>query len=151
MSPGEQKLRDDMKAALRAKDAQRTQILRAILAAAKNRAIELRIEAIPEVEFVAVLKREAKQRAESLDFARKAGREDLIAENAAAVAIVESYLPKQMSESDLRSAIDAIMRETSAGDVGSVMKEMTRRYAGLYDGKLASRLAGEITSGRTPR
>src|SRR5512139_2250256 len=101
MSPGEQKLRDDMKSALRTKDAFRTQVLRAVLAAAKNRAIELRVDAIPESELVAVLKREAKQRAESLDFARKAGREDLIREHETAVAIVESYLPRQLSEAEL--------------------------------------------------
>ena len=146
MSPGEQKLRDDMKTALRSKDALRTQVLRAVLAAAKNRAIELRVEAIPESELIAVLKREAKQRAESLDFARKASREDLVREHEAAVAIVESYLPKQLSEGELRAEIETITRETGAADIGSIMKELGRRHAGRYDGKLASRLASEIVA-----
>ena len=146
MSPGEQKLRDDMKAALRANDALRTQVLRAVLAAAKNRAIELRVDSVPEPELIAVLKREAKQRAESLDFARKAGRDDLVREHEAAVAIVESYLPQQLSEAELRAEIDVITRETGAADIGSIMKELGRRHAGRYDGKLASRLAGEIAS-----
>jgi len=144
MSPGEQKLRDDMKAALRAKDALRTQVLRAVLAAAKNRAIELRVDAIPEAELVAVLKREAKQRAESLDFARKAARDDLVREHELAVAIVESYLPKQLSEAELRNEIQAIMSETGASDIGPIMKELGRRHAGRYDGKLASRLVAEL-------
>lgn len=147
MSPGEQKLREDMKSALRAKDAQRTQVLRAVLAAAKNRAIELRVDEIPEAELVAVLKREAKQRAESLDFARKAGRDDLVREHEAAVAIVESYLPKQLSEAELRAEIQAIMHETGAAEIGPIMKELGRRHAGRYDGKLASRLAGECATG----
>jgi hypothetical protein len=146
MSPGEQKLREDMKGALRAKDAQRTLVLRAVLAAAKNRAIELRVDEIPEAELVAVLKREAKQRAESLDFARKAGRDELVREHEAAVAIVESYLPKQLSEAELRAEIQAIMRETGAADIGSIMKELGRRHAGRYDGKLASRLVGECAT-----
>jgi hypothetical protein len=150
MSPGEQKLRDDMKSALRAKDALRTQILRAVLAAAKNRAIELRVDAIPEAELVAVLKREAKQRTESLEFARKAGREELIREHEAAVEIVESYLPKQLSEVELRGAIEAIVRETGATDIGPIMKELGRRHAGRYDGKLASRVAAELAA-RGPR
>jgi len=149
MSPGEQKLREDMKSALRARDAQRTQVLRAVLAAAKNRAIELRVDEIPEAELVAVLKREAKQRAESLDFARKAGRDDLVREHESAVAIVESYLPKQMSETELRAEIQAIMRETGAADIGSIMKELGRRHAGRYDGKIASRLAGECATGNS--
>jgi uncharacterized protein YqeY len=146
MSPGEQKLRDDMKDALRAKDALRTQVLRAVLAAAKNRAIELRVETIPDAELVAVLKREAKQRNESLDFARKAGREDLVREHEASVAIVESYLPKQLSEQELRAEIEAISRETDASEMGAIMKELGRRHAGRYDGKLASRLAGELVA-----
>lgn len=146
MSPGEQKLREDMKNALRTKDALRTQILRAVLAAAKNRAIELRVDAIPESEFTAVLKREAKQRTEALEFARKAGREDLVREHQASVAIVESYLPKQLSEAELRVEIEAITQETGATDMGSIMKELGRRHAGRYDGKLASRLAGELAS-----
>jgi len=150
MSPGEQKLRDDMKSALRTKDAFRTQVLRAVLAAAKNRAIELRVDAIPESELVAVLKREAKQRAESLDFARKAGRDELIREHETAIAIVESYLPKQLSEAELRAEIEVITRETGAADIGSIMKELGRRQAGRYDGKLASRLANELAS-RGPR
>lgn len=149
MSPGEQKLREDMKSALRARDAQRTQVLRAVLAAAKNRAIELRVDEIPEAELVAVLKREAKQRAESLDFARKAGRDDLVREHESAVAIVEGYLPKQMSETELRAEIQAIMRETGAADIGSIMKELGRRHAGRYDGKIASRLAGECAAGNS--
>jgi uncharacterized protein YqeY len=146
MSPGEQKLREDMKAALRAKDALRTQVLRAILAAAKNRAIELRVDAIPESELITVLKREAKQRAESLDFARKAQRDDLVGEHEAAVAIVESYLPKQLTELELRAEIEAITRDTGASDIGSIMKELGRRHAGRYDGRLASRLAAEIAA-----
>jgi len=146
MSTGEQKLRDDMKAALRSKDALRTQVLRAILAAAKNRAIELRVDVISESELLAVLKREAKQRAESLGFARKADRADLVREHETAVAIVESYLPKQLSEPELRAEIEAITRDTGAADIGSIMKELVRRHAGHYDGKLASRLAGEIAS-----
>ena len=149
MSPGEQKLRDDMKSALRTKDAFRTQVLRAVLAAAKNRAIELRVDAIPESELVAVLKREAKQRAESLDFARKAGRDELIREHETAIAIVESYLPKQLSEAELRAEIEVITRETGAADIGSIMKELGRRHAGRYDGKLASRLAGECATGNS--
>ena len=146
MSPGEQKLRDDMKIALRAKDALRTQVLRAVLAAAKNRAIELRVDAVPESELIAVLKREAKQRTESLEFARKAGREDLIREHEAAVAIVEAYLPQQMSEAELRSEIQLIIREAGVTQIGPIMKELGRRHAGRYDGKLASRLAGELVS-----
>jgi hypothetical protein len=143
MSGPEEAVRADLKAAMRAKDSLRSQTLRAILAAAKNRAIELRVEALDEAEFVSVVKREAKQRAESLDFAKKAAREDLVKEHEAALAVVETYLPQQMPEAQLREAIQDIIRETGANGVGPVMKELGRRHSGRYDGKLASRLVGE--------
>jgi uncharacterized protein YqeY len=144
MSRVEPTIRDDLKLAMRAKDAHRCQILRAILAAAKNRAIELRVESLDETEFLSVLKREAKQRAESLDFAKKAERDDLVREHTAALAIVEAYLPRQMSESELRDEITAIVAEAGVSGMGAVMKELTRRHAGHFDGKTASRLANEI-------
>jgi uncharacterized protein YqeY len=147
MAGQEQTLRDDLKSAMRAKDGPRAQVLRTILAAAKNRAIELRVDALDEAEFIAVVKREAKQRAESLDFARKADREELIREHAAALAVVETYLPRQMSESDLRAAVAAVVAETGATGVGPVMKELTKRHAGRYDGKTASRIAAEVLKG----
>ena len=144
MVDAEKALREDLKSAMRAKDALRAQVLRGILAAAKNRAIELRVDTLESTEFVAVLKREAKQRAESLDFARQANREDLIREGTASLAIVESYLPQQMSEADLRAAVAAIVAETGATGVGPVMKELTKRHSGHYDGKTASRVAAEV-------
>jgi hypothetical protein len=144
MSGMEPRIRDDLKSAMRAKDVLRCQVLRTILAVAKNRAIELRVESIDETEFLSVLKREAKQRAESLEFARKAEREDLVREHTAALAVVEAYLPRQMSESELREEIEAIAAAAGANGVGAVMKELSRRHAGHFDGKTASRLAGEI-------
>jgi len=144
MSQVEPSIRDDLKSAMRAKDALRCQVLRAILAAAKNRAIELRVESLDETEFLSVLKREAKQRAESLEFARKAERDDLVKEHTAALAVVEGYLPRQMSETELRDEIEAIVAAAGANGVGAVMKEMSRRHAGHFDGKTASRLAAEI-------
>ena len=147
MADVEQALREDLKTAMRSKDALRAQVVRTILAAAKNRAIELRVETLEEAELTAVIKREAKQRAESLDFARKAGREDLIREHTASLAVVEAYLPRQMSEDELRAAIQSIVAESGANGVGPVMKELNKRHAGHFDGKAASRLAGELFQG----
>ena len=144
MSKTEETLREDLKTAMRAKDSQRAQVVRAILAAAKNRAIELRVDSLEDAELLAVVKREAKQRAESLDFARKAARDDLVQEHSAALAVVEAYLPRQLSEDELRATIKAIIAESGANGVGPVMKELGKRHAGHFDGKLASRLAGEV-------
>lgn len=137
-------LRNDMKAALRAKDTLRTQIIRALMAAAKNRAIELRVDEIPEAEMLAVLKREAKQRNEALDFARKAGRDDLVSEHVAAIAVIEEYLPKQMSEEEIRNAVTQIIAELGLAEMGPVMRELGKRHNGRYDGKLASGIVNEM-------
>lgn len=140
----EETLRSDMKAALRAKDALRTQIIRALMAAAKNRAIELRVDELPETEMLAVLKREAKQRGEALDFARKAGRDDLVGEHEAAIAVIEQYLPKQMSEREIRDAVGQIISELGVAEMGPVMRELGKRHNGRYDGKTASGIVNEM-------
>ena len=146
MGGTEERVRDDLKNAMRAKDSLKAQTLRAILAAAKNRAIDLRVDALPDPEFLAVVKKEGKQRAEALEFAQKAAREDLIREHTATLAIVEGYLPRQMSEAELKDEIRAIVASGADG-VGPIMKELTKRHAGLFDGKMASRVAGEVLKG----
>jgi uncharacterized protein YqeY len=146
MSTNEDLLRSDLTVALKARDAARVQVIRAVLAAAKNRAIELRVDRLSDSEITAVLKREAKQRAESLGFARTAGRDDLVVEHEAAIRVLERYLPQQMSEEQLRAAIDEILLETGARAIGPVMKELGARHAGRYDGKTASRLVAELVA-----
>lgn len=136
-----------MKDAMRAKDAPRTQVIRGLLAAAKNRAIELRIDHLEESEFTAILKKEAKQRQEALDFARKAERDDLISEQVAAIAVVESYLPQQLSEAEITAAVEQIVAETGVREMGPLMKELGKRHAGRYDGKLASGIVNAIVRG----
>jgi uncharacterized protein YqeY len=146
MAGTEDRVRDDLKSAMRARDSLRAQTLRAILAAAKNRAIDLHVDALPEAEFLAVVKKEGKQRAEALEFAQKASRDDLVREHTATLAIVEGYLPRQMTEAELRAEIREIIASGADG-VGPIMKELTKRHAGLFDGKTASRVAGEALKG----
>jgi uncharacterized protein YqeY len=142
----EEALRADLKNAMLAKERVRTSVLRALLAAAKNRAIELKQPALPESELVAIVRREIKQRNETLEFARKAERAETAAELAEEIALLEEYLPNQLGEEELRAAISTIVQDSGAKSIGPVMKELTARYAGRFDGKLASRLAQELTS-----
>src|SRR6185295_15985668 len=76
----DQALREDLKNAMLAKDRVRTSVLRGVLAAAKNRAIERKEALLPEPELVAIIRREIKQRNETLEFARQAGRSETVAE-----------------------------------------------------------------------
>jgi hypothetical protein len=139
----EDALRLDLKTAMLAKDRVRTRVLRAILAATKNTAIDKKVSVLAEADVLAIVKREVKQRNESLEFARKGGRDDAIAELNEDLAVLEVYLPKQLGEAELRTAIAAIVA-SGASAVGPIMKELSTQYPGRYDGKLASQLAQEF-------
>jgi uncharacterized protein YqeY len=144
MAVDEATIRDDMKAAMRAKDALRTRVIRTLLAAIKNKAIESRVDVLPERDVVAVIQREVKQCRETLDFARKAGRTESVAEHEAELTVLEGYLPEQLGEADLRSAVETIVSETGATSIGPVMKLLGERHGGRYDGKVASRIVKEV-------
>jgi uncharacterized protein YqeY len=143
MPVDEKAFRADLKNAMLAQDRVRTRVLRGVLAAAKNRAIEKKVPALDEQELIAILRREVKQRNETLEFARQGGRDETVAELTVELAVLEDYLPKQLGEEELRAAITTIAKDTGAGSIGPIMKELSSRYAGRFDGKLASRLAQE--------
>lgn len=146
MALDEQTLRDEMKAAMRAKDALRTRVLRSVLAAVKNESIATGGGELGERELTAVIQREAKQCRETLEYARKAGRDEAVAEHEAVLAILDGYLPVRLGEDELRAVIEAIVADTGATSIGPVMKELAARHAGCFDGKLAARLAAEVVA-----
>jgi len=147
MGLSEQQLRDDLKDSMRARDAVRTGVLRGILAAVKNKLIETRSDELGEQDLVAIVKREAKQCGETLGFARKAGRDEQVSEHEAVLAVLEQYLPRQLGEEELRAAVAGIIAETGAEAMGAVMKELSARHGGAYDGKLASKVVREALAG----
>jgi hypothetical protein len=147
MALSEQRLRDDLKVAMRAKDAMRLRVLRSVLAAIKNKAIERKPTPLGEADLVAVVTREAKQCRETLDSARNAGREETVAEHECMLAILESYLPRQLSDEELQSVVAEIVAKTGATSIGPVMKELSARYGGQFDGKKASAAAARLLAG----
>ncbi len=144
----EQELRDRLKASMRERDTVAIKVLRGVLAGVKNRLIETKSDELPEADITAILKRESKQYGEALDFARKSGRAEVIEEEERAVAFAASLLPAQMSDAELKAAIEAIVSETGADSIGPVMKELGARHAGLYDGKAASALVRELLAAK---
>ena len=141
MISAESQLRKRLEAALRARDRTAAKILRNVMAAAKNRRIELKLagdKPLDAKELMTILNREAKQTREALEFAEKAGRTSLVEEARAELALLEEMLPSQLSGDALRAAIEAIIEETGAEAIGPVMKELGARYAGGYDGREAS-------------
>ncbi|SFR80146.1 GatB/YqeY domain-containing protein [Sphingomonas jatrophae] len=143
-------IRDDVKAAqiaaMKAGDKGTVAATRLIQAAIKNRDIELRTAAAPaddDVVVTEVLQKMIKQRRESIDLYRKGNREELAAAEEAEVAVIERFLPQQMSEDEAKAAIDAIATEIGAAsvkDMGRVMAEVKARHAGKMDMSKASAL-----------
>lgn len=143
-------IRDDIKAALveamKGGDKPTTATIRLIQSAVKNRDIELRTSSNQpndDVLVSEVLQKMVKQRRESIEMYRKGGREELAKAEESEVAVIERFLPQQMSEEDTRAAIEAIKAELGAAgmkDMGRVMAELKARHASVLDMSKASGL-----------
>jgi hypothetical protein len=143
-------IRDDIKAAqiaaMKARDTTTVNATRLIQAAIKNRDIELRTaSSTPDDDLVVteVLQKMIKQRRESIELYEKGGRQELADAEKAEVAVIERFLPQQMSDADATLAIDAIATElgaTSVKDMGRVMAALKERHAGQLDMSKASAL-----------
>ena len=144
-------IRDEIKAALtgamKAGDKPRVGAIRLIQAALKNRDIELRsgggAPIDDDVLVTEVLQKMIKQRRESIDMYQKGGRQELADAEAAEVAVLEQFLPRQMSDAEIGAAIDALVAETGAAsvkDMGRVMALMKDRHAGQLDMSKASQM-----------
>jgi uncharacterized protein YqeY len=143
-------IRDDIKAALvtamKSGDKAGTGTLRLIQSAIKNRDIELRTGTAPaddDVTVTEVLQKMVKQRRESIQLYEAGGRQELADAEKAEVAVIESFLPAQMSDEEAKAAIDAIVTETGATsvkDMGRVMAAVRERLAGQIDMAKASAL-----------
>ncbi len=96
---------------------------------------------------IAVLSRAMKTRRDSIKSYVEGGRQDLADKEQAEIEVIERYLPKQLGEDETREAITGIIEElglSSKKDLGTVMKEIKKRYAGQVDGRLASSIAGQL-------
>jgi uncharacterized protein YqeY len=143
-------IRDDLKAALvsamKGGDKPRTAAIRLIQSAVKNRDIELRTAAAPaddDAVVVEVLQKMIKQRRESIALYEQGGRQELADQEKSELAVIEGFLPQQMSEAEAKAAIDAIVTEVGASsvkDMGRVMAVLKERHAASIDMSKASGL-----------
>ena len=139
MSLSEQ-IMSDMKEAMKARDKVRLNTVRMIKSALMNEKIKAGHDLTAEEELT-VLSREKKQREESIEEFTKANRKDLADETKQELAIVESYLPKQMTQEELNQAVSSAIAEVTAqgkSDFGKVMKVLMPKIKGKADGKAAS-------------
>jgi uncharacterized protein YqeY len=147
-------IRDDIKstlvAAMKSGDKDCVGTLRLVQAALQNRDIEARTGGAPADDdqlVTEVLQKMIKQRRESADIYRKGGREDRAAAEEAEIAVIERFLPKQLSDEEARAAIGKIIADTGASsikDMGRVMAEVKQCHAGELEPARASALVREM-------
>ena len=143
MSLSEQQLTADLTAAMKARDAQRTAVLRGVIAAVKNLKVERRGAELAEADLVAVVRKEARKREEAEEYAVKAGRDDLVAQNRAERALLDAYVPAALDAAQLEAEIRTLVAGP-AKTIGAVMSALRDKHPGRFDGKLASELARKV-------
>lgn len=130
----------DLKTAMLAKDAFRLSVLRMLKSALKNQEIEFQRE-VTEVEFLETLTKLVKQRQDSVSQFEKAGRTEMAQSEQNEITILQAYLPKALTESELQSLIDAAIQDlkaTGPSDMGKVMNALKDATRGKVDGKVLS-------------
>jgi len=136
------RIQDDVKAAMRSKDKERLGTLRLITAAIKQKEVDERID-MDDAAVITVLEKMVKQRKDSIAQYSQAGRDDLAAKEQTELDLIQTYLPEQMSESELEAVIDKALAETgasSAKDMGKLMAVVKPLVAGKADMGLVSKI-----------
>ena len=142
MSEIKEKIQDDMKTAMRAKEKQRLGAIRLIQAAIKQKEVDERIS-LDDSQVIAILDKMLKQRRDSLAQYEKAGRTDLVEQEAFEIELIKSYLPQSLSEAELKQLIDNAIEQTgatSSKDMGKVMGILKPQVQGRADMKQVSEL-----------
>ncbi len=150
-------LRDEIntavKDAMKAKDERKLSTLRMVNSAIKNADIEARGQGKPQLsddDILGLLQKMIKQRQESVELYDKGGRAELAAQEREEIAVISTYLPKQMSEDEVKAAIAAVIAETGAAgmkDMGKVIGALKGKYAGQMDFGKASGLVKAALTG----
>ena len=135
------RLNDDLKSAMKSKDTLRLSVIRLV----KKYIQELETSVshtgdATDVEIMKIINKLVKQGKDSAEQYKSAGRMELYDEEMLQVAVLEEYLPKQMSEDEISVEIDKVMAETGSTNMGVLMKELNSRLAGRADGKTISRI-----------
>ena len=143
-------LTTDLKEAMRARDATRVSTVRLVLAALKNAQIEA-MHPLDDAEETAVLRKQARQRRDSIEQFRRGGRDDLAAKEEAELALISAYLPAAPDAAHVRAAVLAAIEATGAtgpGDMSSVMRAVMAQLGAEADGRQVQAIVREELSAR---
>jgi len=140
---------NDYKKAMLEKNQVKSSTVSFLRAQIKNVIIDKKTDKLPDVEVIAIIKKQVKQRQDSIEQFGKGGRTDLVEKEKAELNILLSYLPAEMLETDLKGIVEAAVKEaqaTGVKDMGKVMKVLLPQVAGKADSKRVSDLVKEILS-----
>ena len=141
MSELKDKIRADLKEAMKAKEKERTGTIRMLLAAIQTAETEGTKHEVDDAEIQKIIAREIKKRRESAEIYQSNGREDLASQELTEAEILEGHQPTQLTDEELASLVDATVADLNASSMaqmGAVMKEVTTRAEGRADGKRLS-------------
>ena len=145
-SPLKQKLMDDLKQALKGGDKLRRSVIRLVMAAIKNAEIA-RQATLADADILGIIAKEVRQRRESIDAFRLGNRHDLVVQEEAELAILNEYLPRQMTREEIVAAARQVIEEMGAqgpGDKGKVMPKLIAQLKGKADGREINTVVTEL-------
>ena len=141
-----EKVQADMYTAMKSGDKEKANTLRNVLSKLKDKQIEKR-EALSNEEEIKILQTLVKQRKESIELYEKGGRDELVAIERQEMEIINSYLPKMMSDDSIKNIVKSVIESSGAhsmADMGKVMPEVMKQGKGLIDGKTAQKFVSEM-------
>ena len=141
-----EQIQEDMYTAMKSGEKEKANTLRTVISKLKDKQIEKR-EALSNEEEIKILQTLVKQRKESIDLYEKGGRRELVAIEKQEMDIINSYLPKMMSEDAIKDIIKNVIDMTgssSMSDMGKVMPKVMQQGKGLIDGKTAQKFVSEM-------
>jgi uncharacterized protein YqeY len=130
-----EQITEDMKSAMRAKEAERLGTIRLLLAAIKQREVDERIT-VDDAGIIAIIEKLIKQRKDSIEQFQKAGRTDLVDQESKELGILQAYMPAQLSEAEVQAAIQKVIADLGASgpqDMGKVIGALKAQLAGKAD------------------
>ncbi|HEX3798358.1 MAG TPA: GatB/YqeY domain-containing protein [Verrucomicrobiae bacterium] len=143
----QEKVTQEIKSAMLAKDAERLSTLRMLKSAFGYVQIERKVESLSDPDVIAIVQKEVKKRRDSVEQFEKGGRAELAAKEKQEITVLESFLPQALSPEELEQLVRATIQElgaTSKKDMGPVIKAVQAKAAGRADGKTVSGLVGKF-------
>lgn len=146
----EEKLNEDLKNALRAKNAVKISVIRMLKADITNTAIKLKKKALGDDEVLKVIQQHISKHKDSIEQFKKGNRDDLVQKEEKELEILKAYMPEQISDSELQTLVKSTIEELGAAtkkEMGNVIKAVLEKAKGKADGKRVSQIASRLLTG----